>query len=176
MINDVALALGAAAGLVLAVAAPAFSNPGGLLALCVTRRQRWRYRKSRLESASKLWHKTRAQQRSSRISKHLRTMVLRADRHRCVVPRCASRTGLQVDHIVPWSLGGLTALFNCAATCKSHNLAKSNYWKASSGRVYYRAWRGHDDVPLAALILAAELAARRSPARWLRAFGLLPSW
>lgn len=40
--------------------------------------------------------------------------------------RCRATTGLQADHVVPWSRGGATALVNGAALCQRHNARKSN--------------------------------------------------
>ena len=40
--------------------------------------------------------------------------------------RCRATTGLQADHVVPWSRGGATALTNGAALCQRHNARKSN--------------------------------------------------
>jgi len=154
---------------------PAFSNPGGVLALLATRRQRYEHRHRLM---NRRWRpKGRSAQRSSRISAHLHAMVERADRHRCV--GCGARwvkgtKRFPVDHMVPWIMGGLTCLWNSALLCQSCNSIKSCYWVAPSGKVYYRGKR--QPPPKAAQILAREIAARRSPARWLRAFGLLPSW
>lgn len=152
------------------VLATMFSNPGGMLALCVTRRTRYSYR-HRL--ASRHWRaRERARQRSSKISRQLRKAVLRADRHQCVYcgTRATADSPLQIDHIVPWIMGGLTCLWNCATLCRSCNASKSCYWVAPSGKVYYR---GKGRPPQrAAFILAAECRARRSPARWLRAYGI----
>jgi 5-methylcytosine-specific restriction endonuclease McrA len=148
----------------------ALSTPLGLAPLLVPRRSRWWLRQ---------WRQ-RSKQRSARISKHLRHMVERADRRRCVY--CGARRGqldgrgrpvvLQVDHLVPWIMGGLTCLWNCALLCRRCNMVKSAYWVSPQGRTYYR--RGYIAPAEAALILAAEHRARRSPARWLRAYGLSP--
>jgi 5-methylcytosine-specific restriction endonuclease McrA len=163
-------------GLPVAVLATLFSNPGGLLvALLTTRRQRYEHR-HRL--ANRRWRaRSRQQQRSSRISSHLRRMVERADRRTCVA--CGARWGkgqdrFPVDHMVPWIMGGLTCLWNSALLCKSCNSIKSCYWVAPSGREYYRGRR--KPPAYAKIVLAAEYANRRGLARWLRAFGLLPSW
>jgi 5-methylcytosine-specific restriction endonuclease McrA len=153
----------------------AFSSPGGMLPLLFPRRWRWWYRRHRKRGV-------RGSQRSGRVGTHLREMVERADRHRCVacgatratMSEHSQRTRLQVDHIVPWIMGGLTCLWNCALLCRSCNMIKSAYWVAPGGRVYYR--RGYRAPHAAAEILAAERRARHSPARWLRAYGLLPSW
>jgi hypothetical protein len=94
--------------------------------------------------------------------------VLRADRRRCVF--CGSRDSLQLDHIIPWSFGGLTWVWNLMVLCGRCNRVKSNYWKSPQGRVYYRAWKDSGNAGLAAQIHAAELRHRYSPLRWLRAF------
>lgn len=132
----------------------AFVQPRGLLVSRETRR-RWRH------------HSDRARQRSSRISKRLRARVLRADRRRCVF--CGSRQFLQVDHIVPWSLGGLTWFWNLATLCRSCNAVKGSYWVSPQGKTYYKPY-GRGDVTRAAQIRAAEQAARYRPLRMLRAW------
>jgi len=148
-----------------------FSTPTGLLPLLASRRQRYEYR-HRL--AHRRWRpRTRGQQRSSRISGHLRAMVERADRRRCVACGARWARGMDrfpVDHMVPWIMGGLTCLWNTALLCKQCNTVKSCYWVAPSGKVYYRGRKA--PPPRAAEILAKELRARRSLLRWLRAFGL----
>lgn len=149
----------------------AFSNPGGLLALCVTRRTRYEHRQ---RLAHRRWRsRPRGKQRSSRISPHLRAMVERADRRTCV--NCGAKwlrgqERFPVDHMTPWVMGGLTCLWNSALLCKRCNSVKSCYWVAPSGKTYYRGKR--KPPPEAAVILAKELAARRSLARWLRAYGV----
>ena len=96
-----------------------------------------------------------------------------ADRHQCVY--CGRQHNLQVDHIVPWLLGGRsTVRRNLAVLCRSCNATKSCYWKAPDGRVYYRGRR--KPPARARLILASELRARGRWWRWLRAYGFLPSW
>lgn len=41
--------------------------------------------------------------------------------------RCQATTGLQADHIVPWSRSGRTILANAQALCAGHNRTKSNH-------------------------------------------------
>lgn len=158
----------------LAVAGSAVNSPPfGLLPACFTRRARWRYRKMR---------GARGKQKSGRVGRHLTAMVRRADRNRCVY--CGAKRGeldhlgrkvvVQVDHMVPWKLGGLTAFWNCALLCRRCNVIKNVYWKSPSGKVYYRG--GHRAPALASAIYAAECSVRFRPARWLRAYGLLPAW
>ena len=151
----VALALGLAVWPVL-VLAVVFGLPA-LAQLAIPRSWRRKYR-HRYE---------RNTQKSARIPKWLRAVVLAMDRHRCA--HCGIRAALQIDHIMPWSLGGMTSLWNLAALCRDCNLAKSNYWRYRDGYVVYRAWEGCDVPARAAAILATEKRARWNLARWWRA-------
>ncbi|MEW6350119.1 MAG: HNH endonuclease [Thermodesulfobacteriota bacterium] len=58
----------------------------------------------------------------------LRFTVLQRDRFRCVLcgasPATTLRCALHVDHIVPWSKGGKTAVDNLRTLCKLCNLGK----------------------------------------------------
>lgn len=96
----------------------------------------------------------------------LRRAVYAADRYRCVY--CRSKAGIQFDHIVPWSYGGLSSLWNGATLCAKCNRVKSDYHKIN-GRIYYRPWRDAADQHQAEAILRAEILARYSPLRWVRA-------
>jgi len=100
---------------------------------------------------------------SARHSKRLWALARFAGQYRCAF--CGTRSDLQVDHYVPWSHGGLTALFNLMVLCGYHNRVRSNYWP---GR-HYRPFAGHDNEALAALIFAAEWRARRRPVHWVLA-------
>lgn len=103
----------------------------------------------------------------------LRRAVYAADRYRCVY--CGSQLKIQLDHVIPWSFGGLTTLWNLVTLCGSCNRIKSNYWKSDTGKVYYRSFYSParrlpgTAVGMAGMILARELRARRNPARWVRA-------
>lgn len=51
--------------------------------------------------------------------------------HRCehkpiLGRRCRTTSGLQADHVIPWSRGGATELWNGQVLCRRHNKAKSN--------------------------------------------------
>lgn len=106
------------------------------------------------------------------IPRWLRRAVYAADRYRCVY--CGSRASLQLDHVHPWSLGGLTTLLNLVTLCGVCNRVKSNHWVARDGYVFYRPWEGAGNEALAARILRRERAVRCSPLRWaLAAFALL---
>lgn len=58
------------------------------------------------------------------ISEKLRSELLAKFNHSCVI--CGSTHRLQIDHIVPWSLGGLTEKENLQVLCQSCNLKKGN--------------------------------------------------
>jgi hypothetical protein len=57
----------------------------------------------------------------------------------CVVPGCGMRTGLEVDHVVPLSEGGLTRLDNLARLCRYHHGQKTHRGWRLEGRP--GAWR-----------------------------------
>lgn len=140
------------AGAVVVVPLALFATAKAGPQLLIPRRIRMRRRKNRPRPPVPGW---------------LHRSVYAADRHRCVY--CRSRVQLQLDHIVPWSFGGLTSLWNCATLCGRCNRVKSNYWRSDSGKVYYRAWRNAANQSMAGAILRAELRARYNPLRWVRA-------
>ncbi len=109
--------------------------------------------------------------RSSYITRGLRRVVFAADRYACVYcGACGPDVVLQVDHVRPWSRGGLTSLFNCMTLCAEHNLVKLNYWRDRDGYIWYRpSERSAEKIAVAAMILAAERARRWNPFRLLRA-------
>lgn len=57
-----------------------------------------------------------------RIPMWLRNLILERDGHRCV--RCGSSDQLELDHIVPWALGGREEPANLQALCRPCNQAK----------------------------------------------------
>jgi HNH endonuclease len=155
--------MGAYAELALALAAvvvAGVARPAGFPWALFPRRWRCWYRGLR----------PRGRQRSARIPKRLREQVMRADRRRCVFCGEQWRPLLQVDHITPWRLGGLTCMWNLAVLCQPCNLTKSDFFRDDRGRVYYRSWLGYRDKPAAAAILRRERLMRHSPLRWARAF------
>jgi 5-methylcytosine-specific restriction endonuclease McrA len=121
----------------------------------------------------------RVKQESAKIGKRLRLIILAADRYQCVA--CGRRKGdpdgqgrpvkLCIDHMIPWRLGGVTCIWNCAVLCSQCNTVKGAYFRRADGSVYYRPWRGSSrrGATTAGRILDAELRARRSPGRWARA-------
>jgi len=59
------------------------------------------------------------------LDDHLRRLILRRDRYGC--QWCTSTHLLQVDHIIPWSAGGLDIPTNLRALCKACNEKRSNH-------------------------------------------------
>lgn len=119
-----------------------------------------------LPSGVRIWWRHQQDHRPA-IPRRLRLAVLAADRHRCCY--CGSVFQLQVDHIRPWSLGGLSALWNLAVLCGPCNRVKSNYWVARDGYVFYRGFQGSENQRLAAEIFRFERRHRWNPGRWMRA-------
>jgi hypothetical protein len=58
------------------------------------------------------------------INRRLRTALAHRDRC-CVVPGCGVPYGLEIDHVVPFALGGPTELQNLALLCHHHHYLKS---------------------------------------------------
>lgn len=50
----------------------------------------------------------------------------RCEHKRLLWWRCTATTHLEADHVVPWSRGGPTQLWNGAVLCRRHNRLKSN--------------------------------------------------
>ncbi len=135
----------------------AWFGPGLLAGACIPRE--WR--------AGHRYRHGRQFCRSARITARIKRAVLAADRYRCVA--CGLAGDLQIDHVMPWSCGGLSSLFNLMVLCGGCNRVKSNYWRWRDGRVTYRGVEGRADERRAAVILAAERRARWNPLRWWRA-------
>lgn len=67
------------------------------------------------------------------IPARLRT-ALEARDPACVVPACDVRTALEIDHVVPLSRGGTTALANLARLCRYHHAQKTHRgWRLGGG-------------------------------------------
>lgn len=100
------------------------------------------------------------------IRMYLRRAVLAADCYRCCW--CHATADLQVDHIKPWAVGGLNALWNMAVLCGKCNRLKSDCWRFRGGRINYHPYgRGNKELALA--MLRYERWHRWKPTRWLRA-------
>lgn len=146
-----------------------FIRPRGLLVARRTR-QRWRSGMWLAEPQRSRWRRKR-RGHSGRVRKTMRRRVLAADGQRCVAcRRTAGQSGypLQVDHGIPWIMGGLTWYPNLFTLCKPCNGTKGIYWVARDGWTYYHATWGRSDLAAARAIRAAEVRARRSPLRLAR--------
>ena len=58
------------------------------------------------------------------INRHLRTALAHRDRC-CVVPGCGVSYGLEIDHVIPFAMGGPTELSNLALLCHHHHWLKT---------------------------------------------------
>lgn len=71
-----------------------------------------------------------APEKKRQISLSLRYNVLKRDGFKCVkcgrTPAVDRSIELQIDHIVPFSMGGLTSIGNLQTTCSDCNLGKGN--------------------------------------------------
>jgi HNH endonuclease len=157
------------AGLVLGTMTPGILlSLSAMPMLLVPADMRKRYRKRR---AADRWYrrgKPRKEQKSSYIPARLERAVMAADRYRCCY--CGETDDLAVDHIFPWSLGGLTALWNLAVLCRYHNTVKSNFWRfRESGNSVYVPFKNSARRRLAEDILMHEKWHRWWPTRWIRA-------
>jgi uncharacterized protein DUF222/HNH endonuclease len=63
--------------------------------------------------------------RGRTINRTLRTALVHRDRT-CVVPGCGVASGLEIDHVLPFSQQGPTELDNLALLCHHHHYLKSN--------------------------------------------------
>jgi 5-methylcytosine-specific restriction endonuclease McrA len=61
--------------------------------------------------------------------------------HTCVVPECNRRIGLEIDHVIALSEGGLTTLGNLARLCRFHHDQKTHHGWVLSGPAGNRTWR-----------------------------------
>jgi hypothetical protein len=113
----------------------------------------------------RMWHRHRHLYRPA-IPVFLRRAVYAADQYRCCY--CGDTVKLQLDHIRPWSRGGLSALWNLMTLCGRCNRLKSNYWVARDGYVFYNPFAGSGNMPAAAAILAFEKRHRWNLLRWMR--------
>ncbi len=68
----------------------------------------------------------------------------------CVVPGCPTRTGLEIDHLLPFAEGGPASLDNLARLCHWHHYLKTHHGhRLARGDAPDRAWRwvAPDDPP-----------------------------
>lgn len=68
---------------------------------------------------------TKQQKHTRIISGNLRHIIFKKDNYRCVECGISNKESvLHIDHIKPWSKGGLTELNNLQTLCRDCNLAK----------------------------------------------------
>jgi hypothetical protein len=67
------------------------------------------------------------------ISEELRDKIYKKCNFKCV--ECGSTEDLEIDHIVPFSLGGRTELENLQLLCKKCNLKKGKKWQDQISKV-----------------------------------------
>lgn len=74
--------------------------------------------------ADKRAAKARLRMYANLFNRDMRKLMLSDDSVCCV---CLSKTGLQIDHIIPVSLGGKNEQCNTQILCSKCNRSKSNY-------------------------------------------------
>lgn len=116
---------------------------------------------------ARIWWRHRNEGRRPSLPGWLRRAVYAADRNRCCY--CGSGQELQLDHVKPWSRGGLSAMWNMMTLCGRCNRVKSNFWIARDGYRFYRPWSGAGNEREAEAILRYELRHRWGLGRWIRA-------
>lgn len=65
----------------------------------------------------------------------------------CVIPGCAERKGLEIDHLVPFADGGPSTLDNLARACRFHHYLKTHHSWVLGGRPGAWTWIRHHDPP-----------------------------
>jgi len=108
--------------------------------------------------------KPREQQKSQYISKLLVRVVHYIDGYTCVY--CGSDVNLNIDHMIPWRMGGLTALWNLMLLCGECNRLKSAYFVRRNGTEYYPKFLNQQNKAAARRILQVERRRRWNPLRW----------
>jgi len=58
----------------------------------------------------------------------------------CVVPGCNRRRGLEIDHVVPLSEGGITSIENLARLCRWHHAQKTHHGWRLTGKPGRWSW------------------------------------
>jgi len=58
------------------------------------------------------------------ISEKIRNRIFKRDNYKCKI--CGSKDDLVIDHIIPFSKGGITEINNLQTLCKSCNSKKGN--------------------------------------------------
>ena len=78
------------------------------------------------------------------IPAHVRS-ALEARDPVCVIPGCAERKGLEIDHVVPFAEGGPTTLDNLVRACHFHHGLKTHHGWVLAGRPGAWTWDPPDD-------------------------------
>jgi hypothetical protein len=73
------------------------------------------------------------------IPAHLRT-ALEARDPVCVIPGCAERKRLEIDHLVPFAEGGPSTLDNLVRACHFHHYLKTHHGWVLAGRPGAWTW------------------------------------
>lgn len=82
---------------------------------------------------------TRVSHLGRTIPSRVRT-ALEARDPTCVVPGCDMRSGLEIDHVIPFAKGGPTQLDNLARLCRFHHAAKTHHGWVLGGAPGARTW------------------------------------
>ena len=155
----------ASAGLIVLAVSLALTWPFALLALVVGVPYWCALLVPRHWRASYRARSDRNSQPSQRIRAAYQRAIWAGDRSRCVFCGLAvAGHDRHIDHRVPWSFGGLSALPNLFVLCSTHNLIKFTFWIDERGIEHGRS----SDRDLARDIFAAERRAGRSLLRWAR--------
>jgi len=90
----------------------------------------------------------RVAHRGRTIPAPLRTALERRD-PACVVPGCNRSRGLEIDHVIPLSEGGITTITNLARLCRWHHAQKTHHGWRLTGKPGSWQWaRGaHREYP-----------------------------
>jgi hypothetical protein len=80
------------------------------------------------------------------IPAHVRS-ALEARDPICVIPGCAERKGLEIDHLVPFAAGGPSTLDNLVRACHFHHYLKTHHGWVLAGRPGAWTWDPPDDPP-----------------------------
>ena len=87
-------------------------------------------KKDRLKKPRKISAPIQAKRSTRVISDKLRYQVLKRDNFKCCAcgasPAKDPAVELHIDHIIPWSKGGETALGNLQTLCSKCNIGKSD--------------------------------------------------
>ena len=102
----------------------------GRWSICLQKFVQWENERKEKKPVQLLSHSNLKHKTPREPSKSLRYDVLKRDKFKCVLcgrsPATTPNLDLQIDHIIPYSLGGETELNNLQTLCSECNLGKSN--------------------------------------------------